>query len=577
MQNRRSIPVILLCNGFLSLTVVFFLPMEVVLGNQKEFFFSFGSIWWLQVLIAIGIALILSLLMFLLPSRAGTVAAAVSLGVGIAFWAQSMFLNGGMGTLTGEAIEISAAGTIINTAIWVLLIAGTIALAVIFTKKQHKQTRLAMCLVAGALTLMQAAGCASLVFSGNRAPRAPDPYLSEEGQFDLSWGTNTVVFVLDTTDQIYFHRMMEKYPEVEEMLSGWEYYDNTTSVYSRTYPSVTYLLTGEKCWFDREFREYVDEAFEKSTFLKRLHENGTDVRVFPMNPAMIGNYTEDYIANSSGYDYRAFSNLDIGKLEENLACISLYKGFPYILKSAAAYSLQSVNLSSYKPAEEKAPAYTTFCEPNFSARLYKKGMTVSEDYDKAFRFYHLWGCHPGYWWNEKFEGSTDAAQEDALRASFQVIREYVQKLKDLHLYDGTTIIVTTDHGSSGGNSDSLDVPAAACPLILVKYPDSDDNQPMTVNHAPVSHEDLFATIEISLDSKVSGTGSGEALCDFYDGEERTRYYYYSALYTDEDGEVALREYAVDGDANELENWQATGNWWEIQYTMNKKSGKKFEE
>ena len=43
MQGRRSIWVILLCNLFLSLTVVFSLPMEVVLGNQKEFFFSFGG------------------------------------------------------------------------------------------------------------------------------------------------------------------------------------------------------------------------------------------------------------------------------------------------------------------------------------------------------------------------------------------------------------------------------------------------------------------------------------------------------------------------------------------------------
>ena len=577
MQGRRSIWVILLCNLFLSLTVVFFLPMEVVLGNQKEFFFSFSTIWWLQALIAIAIALVLSLPMFLLPPRAGTAAAAVSLGIGIAFWAQSMFLNGEMGTLTGEAIEISETGVIINAAIWVLLIIGTIALVTIFIRKQHKQTRLAMCLVAGALTLMQAAGCASLLFSSDLSPRAPDPYLSGEGQYTVSWGTNTIVFVLDTTDQIYFHRMMEKYPEMNDILSGWEYFDNTTSVYSRTYPSVTYLLTGEKCYFDRDFRQYVDEAFEKSTFLKRLHENGTDVRVFPMNPAMVGNYTEDYIANSSGYDYRAFSNLDIGKLEENLACISMYKGFPYILKSAAAYSLQNVNISSYKPTDEKAVAYCTICEPDFNALLYRDGMTVSEEYDKAFRFYHLWGCHPGYWWNERFEESADAAPEDALRGSFLMIQEYSQKLKDLHLYDGTTIIVTTDHGSSGGDPDSLDVPAAACPLILVKYPDSDENQPLTVNHAPVSHEDLFATIEESLDVKASGTGSGEALCDFYDGEERTRYYYYSALYSDEDGEVALREYAINGDANELGNWKTTGNWWEIQYTMNKKSGKKFDE
>ena len=577
MQNRRSILTIALCNLFLSLTVVFFLPMEVLLGNQKEFFFSFGNIWWLQALIAIAITLVLSLLMFPLPPKAGTIAAAVSLGIGIAFWAQSMFLNGGMGSLTGEAIEMSAGGKIVNTAIWGVLIAGTIVLVSIFTRKQLKQTRLAMCLAAGILTLMQAGGCAGLVFSSDLSPRAPDPYLSEEGLFTLSKGTNTIVFVMDCTDETVFNRMMEKYPEMEEILSGWEYYNNTTSVYSRTYPSVTYMLTGEKCYFDRDFRQFIDEAFEKSDFLKGLHENGTDVRIFPMNPAMVGNYTGDYIANSYEYDYRDFNNLDIGKLEENLASISLYKGLPYILKPAAAYSLQSVNLTSYKPGEEKEPAYITICEPNFSALLYKRGMTVSDEYDKAFRFYHVWGNHPGYWWDERFLPSTEAAPEDALRGSFLLVQQYVMGLKDLGLYDSATIIVTTDHGSSGGNSDSLDVPAAACPLILVKYPDSDEEQPLTVNHAPVSHEDLFATIEMSLDMTTSGTGSGEAMCDFFDGEERMRYYYYSAMYNDEDGEIALREYAIDGDANDLANWKATGNWWDIKYSMNTISEKKYEE
>ena len=106
-------------------------------------------------------------------------------------------------------------------------------------------------------------------------------------------------------------------------------------------------------------------------------------------------------------------------------------------------------------------------------------------------------------------------------------------------------------------------------------PESGGGKPLEENSAPVCHDDLFATVEAALGAGISGTGSGKTLKDFAEGGDRTRIFYYTALYSDGDGEVALREYAIRGDANRLENWRPTGNWWNIDYSVNRVSPKRF--
>jgi hypothetical protein len=73
-----------------------------------------------------------------------------------------------------------------------------------------------------------------------------------------------------------------------------------------------------------------------------------------------------------------------------------------------------------------------------------------------------------------------------------------------------------------------------------------------------------------LKNKLMQRFSGKA-----ENETRRRLYYYTALYSDTDGEIALREYEINGDANDLANWQPTGNWWNIDYSVNKVSETRF--
>ena len=573
---KKSFVTLFLCSLFLSLTVAFFSPFEVVLMNASEFRFSVNMIWSFQLIAVVAGATVISLLLFLLPARVGRIVSACIVGFGCAFWTQMLFLNGRMVSLTGQEMIVSRLWQLLDIFAWTALIVGFLVLGIVLVRKNQKTLDLILRGVSAALIVMQSVAFVTLFLIANTGNKGFDRYLTTEKEFEFSSGTNVVEFILDTADGRRLQQMLENYPELNESLSGWTVYPNVTSTYSRTYPSLTYMLTGEKCYFDQGVRDYIDEAFEKSDFLKRLNDASTDIRVLTMDPALIGNNVDDYIANSFKYKYDLFSNLNLAKLEDNLISISLFKGMPYVLKGRFSYEIEDVNYSSYKPLSDSYGSFDHWADPNFYNAFHANPPTVTDDYSKAFRFYHLWGNHPGTFWNENMDPGPTSDYVNALRGSFKMIESFANYFKDLGIFDNTMFIVTSDHGSSGGG-EVLEPDLPACPILLVKYPNSDTGKPLEFNMAPVAHEDLFATIEQTFGLTASGIGSGKALDEIPEADARKRYYNYSALYSDEDGEIALIEYEVDGDARDTDNWHKTGNWWDINYSYNTVSAKRYKD
>ena len=574
-EKKRSIWMILLCNIFLSFSAAFFLPLSEVLRNQNVFVFPFAPLWAPLLIISIGITILLSLLMAILPVKAGRIAASVSFGIGLAVFVQDVFFSDGKGFFDKIDMYGNWPGRVLNCFIWFGIIIITVTMFIACSKERSKQTRIITSITAGALTIVHLVLFLILLGSTDTSIRKTNHYLSADGKFTLSAENNTVVFVFDTADENYFLKILEKYPDLSVRLSGWEYYTNVNSVYSRSYPAITYMLTGEKCWFDKKPEQYISEAFSKSRFLRQIYNEGTDVRVYTKNPEMVGSSSADCIVNSSIHEYTKNNKLIPRSLLKNLTQISLFRAAPFLLKTNFAYNPDDINQSSYEEIPQPGPAFANYIEPDFYTALLGERINVTDQYSKAFRFYHLWGTQPGYFWNQDLAGVGECPPEDALRGSIMLVEVYAYYMRELGIYDDATIIITTGNGSSGGNSGTLDVPAAACPVLLAKYPHSDASQPLIMHTSPVSQEDLFATIEKSLDVSVSGTGSGRTLRDIREDEERTRYYYYSSLFTDDDGEIALREYEINGDANDLANWRATGKWWDIHYSMNRVSANRY--
>ena len=151
---KRPFLTILLCNLFLALTVVFFSPLEVLMANAVEFFFPFGNVWWMQLLAALAAALVLSGLMFLLPARAGLVAAGISFALGIAAYVQILFLNGGMVALTGEKMDLTQSRVTLNLVLWIAIFLGVLTAVILFGKTSRRGTKRVLCLLSAALLAM---------------------------------------------------------------------------------------------------------------------------------------------------------------------------------------------------------------------------------------------------------------------------------------------------------------------------------------------------------------------------------------------------------------------------------------
>ena len=582
-MKKKPFLTVFLCAAFAALTVLFFAPMEVVLANAGEFFFPFSTVWWFQLLLALGASLLAALVLCLFPARAALLLGACVLGVGLAAYVQTFpFMNGLMPSLTGRAINISSSGITWNLVIWIAIIL-LVVLIVFFTLKKHRPAvETGLRAAAGVLIAMQLVGLVTSVINSSSAPaeKRQDHVLSARGQFELGSEDNVIVFVMDTADGAWARQMLERWPELKDTLSGWTWYPNATSRYNRTYPSLPYMLTAQLCRFDRPVPTYVDEAYtEGGAFLKGLSTAGVDTRILTSEPNLVSDLADPYIANAVKYDYSAFGNLYLPGLEKALLRISLYKCAPYLLKNYGLYDMDYVNTVSFEIHNNPETRYGSY-DYEFNDRL-KKGLTVSSDYSKAFRFYHTAGTHIGVFWDENLTPSPNrTGHEDypaAMRGCFRNVEEYIARLKDLGLYDRATIIVTADHGSNFGVpwDQPLERTTSATPVLMVKYPNADLSQPLREDKSPVSHDDLIATVEQALSVPLSGLGSGKTFRDYTPGESRDRLYDFIAFRDHTAGEICVREYLIDGDAEDIANYHLTGNWWDVLYSVQPISDEAF--
>lgn len=548
---------------FCSFTVMFFSPMDIVIGNINQFSFTPGEVIPILLVFCLAATAVMTVVGTLLPFKASLILNSIEFAAGLCCYVQSFFLNGKMGSLTGEADNYGRFTKAANIAVWAfILVAVTVAAVLLIKFKKENIFRGAAVFLALSLSVMQLTAFLTSVFSVKTSSRETSYYLSDIGEFEVASKENTVMFIVDTCDGRFIDRTKNQFPDLFDGLDGFVYYPNATSTHSRTYPSLPYLLTGKICHFDKPYSEYVNEAFDGSTYVQ-------DIKATDCN---VGIYTNDQYIGESGMpsiDNKA-DNLELyvskyGTVKQ-MAKMSLYRVMPYAFKARFVYDSAPVNADVLRIPESHPNKCITSDDMTFYSRLINDGLAVG-NYDKAFRLYHMWGAHPGAKFDENMQPIEAASTEQSVRGDFLIIQKYIEQMKKLGVYEKSTIIITADHGSSRSCSvdDSLEIDSPPTVAMLVKPAGCGmSGEGVSVSDAPVCHDDLFSTIIDSLGGSYEKYGV--PVWDHVEGEQRTRYYYYQALYSDIDGEVALREYSIDGDARDFSNWKLTGNNWDILYS-----------
>ena len=545
----------------------FFFPVtETYLGNSADYTVPFSTLAGALLPFVCGAALLVAVLVGLLPARARVAASAGLFLLGLVAWVQSVFLNGRMISMTGEEERYSTALVAGNLALILgLLAVGALAVVLLIRRGAAGKIATATLFLSILLLLMQTVGTVSGAVADRKEEKpSVSRYLTAEGETTLSADGNVVVFLLDFTPGTYVNRAREAYPDLFDGLDGFTYYPDALPHYSRTYPSVPYLLTGIPCKFDLPYAEYVNLAGNTGTFLPDMKEKQVSIGVYT-NDYFVGDGLFDLLENVSREgDARAYSATGLARYSLPLA---LKRVAPYLFKSSIHYDVGNINVRSLT-VSAAAPSD----EETFYRRLTEDGLSLN-DGEGSFRFFHFWGPHPGARLRaDATLAESPTSEEEALKGDFKIISAYIAELKRLGIYDKTTIVITTDHADSALSAPSgkLDVIRSSDILMMVKPAEKVEG--FEVSDAKICHDDLFATVYDGLGLDASRYGA--PIYGIPSGE-RTRTLYYTGLFSDLDGEIGLLEYRVAGDARNVNNYVWTGNAWDVAYSYNRVSETEF--
>ncbi len=564
-KKERLVPSLLLSTA-IPFTLFFFGPFEAYCKNIEELGFVFSDFGALAFGFALLFSALLFLCLFFLPGRAFDVAAALLLGFGLMFFLQGNYLNLGLNALEGDGVGVATYGTgatVFNLILWILVPGGILA-SVFLVRRKRELLRLISIVLLVAVIGVQILNF--LIFSlttqvfvplnerksgEEKASETEDPtpkMLTTAGMTELSAEGNVVVFLVDRFDLNYYQSIIEEDPDFFASLDGFTLYDNHISKYSRTYPSVAYMLTGVENDYSVSRPAYFQEAYSSSGFLSDLKENGYHVNL----------YTEKYYAyddasvfggvvdNVSGTD--GYTVLSRFGLFGDMLKLTLVRYLPIFAKSWVGV-INSNDFNRHILYEIDQPLYETDMKGVYE-ELTKEAFTLTED-GRRFTFLHIAGCHLPNSYDENWDPISEDQEwnsDIALRLSFQIINRYLDEMKRLGVYEDATILITGDHAAA--ISDTKDLSGARVTTLMVKKK-GDSGTPLAVSSAPVEQSYLRATIFAS-EGIEPGHDYGKSVFDVSESEKGKRYYHFQKTVSGGDDELVV--YEVVGDAKDFRNW-----------------------
>ena len=453
----------------------------------------------------------------------------------------------------GNTTSPSKSKIIINLLLWLAVFAVIIWFCVISSKAKTGKKVVSVLLVFAFVSQLFSFIPSAISFATDSSKKEPvNMYLTTENIYEISENDNIFVFVLDRFDAEYYEELAEAYPEVISELDGFTYYDDNVSKYPRTYPAITYMLTGVENDFEAERSGYFEKAYSSSTFLKDLQDNNYKINLYI---PFYYTYTDadilsDYASNTSELNGHSIS--DSRQFTKNMILLSSYFWLPDKLKSR---TISSNKFNESVVFEGDAPEYSmnSSSDSKLYANLLNNGFS-SQNEQNTFTFLHIRGCHPPYTTDENcvYRKGESIKSVQQTRGSFSIICEYIKELKKKGLYEDATIIITGDHAAISSDSQAYDSPKLT--TLLVKESGKSDT-PLVTSHAPVSQDNLLATIIKSAGIKTEHD-YGKAFCEVAEDEAVTRVHSFQKVNPGTSANTNIT-YEITGSARDFSNWKIT--------------------
>ena len=226
-----------------------------------------------------------------------------------------------------------------------------------------------------------------------------------------------------------------------------------------------------------------------------MKDEQTDIRLLTE-----GQYVKDFdheLIDNISSDWKA--RFEAGKIIRQLINCTRYRGVPFILKDTYSY-----NELSLATCIDEAHFYMFGDDQLFFENMSKEGVSVSSEYDRAFRLYHIYGAHSPYYFRESmtYDYSSQKPKEQ-WKAALKTVEKYLEEMKASGCYDNSTVIIMADHGPNEKQRASLEKMNISFsdelrPIFFIKRA-GEEHEKCLRDHRKTSHDDFCASVMCSFD------------------------------------------------------------------------------
>lgn len=454
-----------------AFTVLFFSPIDIFLGNQREFAMDAGNIIKPMVIAAIYSALSLIVIQNLLLAIHEKVFKCINslvFGTLCAMYVQMLFLNKRMVTITGDDTNYSTFSkfNIADLCIFAFIALLPFVLFLISCARPKgtlsKKGSAVVAYLAAVILVMQSFGTYNQFANHPIEHTEPDEF-SNFMAFDTAVNfskteDNILVILADRMDGQWMDSDLALWPDLADELRDFTYYKDNISNCTNTFPALTQLLTNYKyqsgAW--ESYADYYKTAWGGDTLPRKLKNAGYQVSMILDNSTTYNSITQlkDQCDNiRSAEDYASINYFGEGGIIPTMTDFSFGKLVPYLFKNQflGGYTADFSNtfLVVSEDIPERCPrAIGSNTDIAFYHYIKDHGITSDAD-KKTFSFIHMCFAH------DANEEESQIYQGDLLgnitgyttsRGAFAILNELFNQMREQGVYDNTTIVIPGDHG-----------------------------------------------------------------------------------------------------------------------------------
>ena len=372
--------------------------------------------------------------------------------------------------------------------------------------------------------------------------------LTDSGFAEFSRGDNVVVVVVDRLDYDYIVDGLKEDKHLLDFFDGFTMYEDAVSGYARTAPALLHMFTGaDKLLYQVDFKTALREAWTYGgrNLLADVTAADYSVEVYTNMDYLFSDmdYVGRYVKNY--YNRWMEPKTPVGPADFRMEATWQGNLRWFGPEMRSIYPDNRVELD-IEP-QPLTPGQTYQFNDHYDYSLLAEA--TADRWEKSFKIFHFHGAHEPYRMlaNGQVLDEPSNPQEQT-RGNFLHLSNFFARLKELQVYDRSTIIVTADHGYAVNDYSGIQ----KATRVGLFYKPAGAKGKLKRSSAPVTTADIPATVLKAMGADYSAYGL--ALDEVTSKNRQIRMYYKTASDIDTDEERQLFTYEIRGKASKLKNW-----------------------